>query len=64
MPNINSVVIMITIYLIKKSQIFFLFLRKFIIRAENLNFINLYLKNSVKMLLEYTKNSEYAIKLE
>lgn len=53
-----------TIYQAKNAQISLLLVEKFTIPAKYLNFMYIFLKKSIKMLLKYNKANEHVVELE
>ena len=53
-----------TIYLAQEAQIALLLAKKLTVLAEYADFVNIFLKESAKMLLEWIGTNEHTIKLE
>lgn len=58
---ISSLAAKMTIYLMKKAQIFLLLVEKFTILVEYLDFVDIFSKKLAQLLLKRTKVNEHAI---
>lgn len=64
MANNNSIVLRITIYLIKKIPINFLSIENIFLSAKYLAFLDIFLKNLRKLLFRDSKRKKHVIKLQ